>query len=191
MTPRSIYQLRIALKWAKPQIWRRFLIDPTMTLADLHDVVQVVMGWEDCHLHVFVKQKRRFSVPSPWDDEWTPPGMPRDLDAGEFRIGQLLTRAKDWIDYTYDFGDNWKHRITLQKILPRNPRQRLPACISGKRRCPPEDSGGVGGYYHMLSALQDPKDRDHAHISEWMGEDFDPDEFSVDAVNRRLRRMYG
>ena len=117
--------------------------------------------------------------------------MPRDLDARDFRIGQLLTREKDWIEYTYDFGDNWKHRITLQKILPQNPRQRLPVCISGKRRCPPEDSGGVGGYYHMLSVLQDPKDWDHAHISEWMGEDFDPDEFSVDAVNRRLRRMYG
>lgn len=191
MTPRSTYQLRIALKWTKPQVWRRFLVNPSMTLADLHDVVQVVMGWEDAHLHVFVKGKHRFSVPSPWDDDWTPAGMPRDLDARTYRIGQLLTREKDWIDYTYDFGDNWKHRITLQKILPRTPGQSLPLCISGKRRCPPEDSGGVGGYYYMLSVLQDPKDSDHAHISEWMGENIDPDEFSVDAVNRRLRRMFG
>lgn len=188
--PRRVtYQLRIVLLWTKPPIWRRVLVPPSMHLDTLHRLIQVVMGWEDCHLHMFRKGNQRYGVPSPWDDDFRMPGTPRDLDEREYRISQLLKREKDWITYMYDFGDSWEHKVTLQKILPYDPAVRLPACISGRRRCPPEDCGGVGGYYEMLEILEDPNARDHAHMKEWVGGHFDPEVFSPHAVDMIVGEM--
>ena len=130
-----------------------------MRLSRLHDALQVVMGWDDCHLHMFTKGQRRFMLPNPWMDDVSPYGTPRFLDERKYRIDQLLTREKDWIEYQYDFGDSWYHRITLQKILPRDPAVRLPVCISGKRCCPPEDCGGIWRFYETLAILADPTTR--------------------------------
>ncbi len=189
MPPRVTYQLRVDLRGTKPPIWRRILVSPSTTLDRLHDVIQVVMDWEDCHLHMFVKGRRHYGTPSPWDDDWRLPGMPRDLDERKYRVSQLLKREKDWITYRYDFGDSWEHRVTLQKILPHDPAVRLPACVGGKRRCPPEDSGGVWGYGEKLEILKDPDHWDHEHTKEWMGEGFDPEAFSVRAVDQVLGRI--
>ena len=189
MPPRVTYQLRIALRGTKPPIWRRVLVSPSMTLDVLHRLLQTVMGWEDCHLHMFVKGRRRFSVPSPWDDDFRMPGTPRDLDEREYGIGQVLTHENDWMTYKYDFGGSWHHRVTLQKILPYDPAVRLPACIGGKRRCPPEDCGGVWGYYENLEIMKDPEHPEHEHIKEWMGGRFDPDVFSARAVDMVLGQM--
>ncbi len=187
MPPKLVtYQLRVSLKGSRPTIWRRFRMSPIWTLADLHDVVQAVMGWEDCHLHVFRKGRQRFSLPIPGLDDWGEP----DLDSRKYRIGQLLRREKDWIDYTYDFGDCWRHRITLQKMLPLDRKARLPVCISGRRRCPPEDSGGLWGYYRNLRVMEDPEHYEYEDTWSWMGKDFDPDRFSVEDVNARLRGWF-
>ncbi len=187
--PRVTYQLRVVLKGTRPPIWRRILVSPSMKLDRLHHLLQAVMGWENYHLHVFIKGRQRYSIPNPWGHDFAPFGVPEDLDARKYRVGQLLKREKDWITYEYDFGDSWNHRVTLQKILPRDPSVRLPTCISGKRRCPPEDSGGVWGYYHKLDILKDPDAEEHEHIKEWMGEDFDPDAFSVKATEEMLRAL--
>ena len=186
MPPRVTYQLRIALRRTKPPIWRRVLVPPSMYLDTLHHLIQVVMGWEDRHLHMFRKGDRRYSKPGPWDNDWRESATSRHLDERKHRIGQLLKREKDWMTYMYDFGDSWEHKITLQKILPYDRTVRLPACTGGRRRCPPEDCGGVWGYYEMLEVLKDPNARDHEHMKEWIGEDFDPGEFSVQAVDEVL-----
>ena len=96
MPRRVTYQLRIVLRETKPPIWRRLLVPPSMHLDRLHTVIQVVMGWEDCHLHMFRKYRERYSIPSPWDDDWRAPGEPPDLDEREYRISQLFKREDDW-----------------------------------------------------------------------------------------------
>ena len=189
MPPRVTYQLRIALRRTKPPIWRRVLLPPSMHLDTLHHLIQAVMGWEDSHLHMFRKGDRRYSMPGPWDNDWRESATSRHLDAREHRISQLLKREKDWITYMYDFGDSWEHKITLQKILPYDRTVRLPACVGGRRRCPPEDCGGVWGYYEMLEILKDPNARDHDHMKEWIGEHFDPEVFSAQAVDMVLGKM--
>ena len=188
--PRNTYQLRVVLKGTKPPIWRRFLVSPSMRLSRLHDALQVVMGWDDCHLHMFVKGGQRFMLPNPWMDDMSLYGRPRFLDERKYRVDRLLTREKDWIEYQYDFGDSWYHRITLQKILPRDPAVRLPVCISGKRRCPPEDCGGIWRFYETLAILADPDHEEHDQIAEWMDPDFDPEAFGVEDVNEMLRGMF-
>ena len=179
------------MKGAKPPIWRRLLVSPSMRLSRLHDALQLVMGWDDSHLHMFVKGQRRYTLPNPWLDDVGPDGRPRFLDTRKHRIEQLLTREKDWIEYRYDFGDKWYHRITLQKILLRDPSVRLPVCLSGKRQCPPEDSGGVWRFRHMLTVLADPNHEEYEQVAEWIDPDFDPEAFSVEAVNKALRGMFG
>ena len=87
MPPRVTYQLRIALRHTKPPIWRRVLVPASMYLDTLHHLIQVVMGWEDRHLHMFRKDDRRYSRPGPWRNEFRMPGTPRDLDERKHRIG--------------------------------------------------------------------------------------------------------
>ena len=135
---------------------------------------------------MFRKGDRRYSKPGPWDNGLEGVGNVPASRREEHRIGQLLKREKDWMTYMYDFGDSWEHKVTLQKILPYDRTVRLPACTGGRRRCPPEDCGGVWGYYEMLEVLKDPNARDHERMKEWIGEGFDPGEFSVQAVDEVL-----
>ena len=88
--------------------------------------------------------------------------------------------------YAYDFGDSWEHSVVLEKLLPAEPDATYPVCTDGKLACPPEDCGGISGFYDLLEALDDPNHERHDELSDWIGEDFDPQAFSVDSVNRKL-----
>jgi hypothetical protein len=81
--------------------------------------------------------------------------------------------------YRYDFGDDWNHDVRLEKILPRKPDAIYPVCLAGSRACPPEDCGGTWGYEDMLQILEDPDHDEYEGTIEWLGEDFDPDEFNA------------
>lgn len=177
---RKIYQLKVSLKDAKPPIWRRFLIESSVALPRLHVALQIIMGWTDTHLHQFVAGNRCFGVPDP---EWDLSEM-RDEKKG--RLNQLLKKEKNSISYEYDFGDGWEHKITLEKIMPFDDDAVLPLCIKAKGACPPEDVGGIWGYYDFLEALDDPEHPKHEEFKEWVGGDFDPDAYDIDEINELL-----
>lgn len=179
-SPGKIYQLKVGLKGAKPPIWRRFVVDSRITLADLHDALQIVMGWTDSHLHEFIAGGCSYGVPDPeWDFE------DRE-DESQVRLDRVLVEVKDAMRYEYDFGDRWVHTVTLEKTLPPDPKAILPLCIKGKGACPVEDVGGLWGYYRFLEALNDPTHEEHEDFKEWIDGDFDPDAYDIDAVNALL-----
>ena len=91
--------------------------------------------------------------------------------------------------YEYDFGDNWQHTVLVEKILPEEKGKHYPNCSKGKRACAPEDVGGAWGYVDFLEALQDAKHPDHEDMLEWVGGEFDPEEFDIKYVNERLRQI--
>jgi hypothetical protein len=91
--------------------------------------------------------------------------------------------------YEYDFGDSWEHEVALEKILEKDPNLKTPVCLDGAMACPPEDCGGIRGYYDYLAALADPKHPEHEEIREWMGEKFDPAKFDLKKINRSLKRL--
>ena len=93
--------------------------------------------------------------------------------------------------YTYDFGDDWEHAITIEKTLPAAEGTTYPTCVAGKRACPPEDCGGPWGYQELLEIIADPAHPERAERLEWLGEDFDPEDFSLEAVNTRLAGRFG
>ena len=104
---------------------------------------------------------------------------------------QILTEAFSpgaCVAYTYDFGDNWEHRLTVSDVRQGEPGIAYPRFIDGERDCPPEDCGGIPGFYEMLEARADPTHPDHVEITEWLDE-YDPDELDVFPIQVALGRI--
>lgn len=176
----KVYQLKVTLKDIRPPIWRRVLV-PDVPLPTLHDILQIAMGWKDSHLHEFDFAGTHYSDPETAAElEWE--------EADGVSLGQLVQGEKFKFRYTYDFGDSWVHEVVVEKILDPEPGRAYPLCVAGKRSCPPEDVGGPWGYGDFAEAIVDPKHGEHARWSEWIG-GFDPEAFSVDEVNDKLRRF--
>jgi hypothetical protein len=176
-----IYQLNVALQESSALIWRRIQVPGDMTLPRLHRTLQIVMGWEDYHLHEFRINGKAYGEPDPEDHHFG-----REVaDERRVRLATVLSAAGSSFEYIYDFGDNWRHDILIEAILPVRPRKRYPVCMEGARSAPPEDVGGIGGYERYLEALFDPKHEDHRTMLEWRGR-FDPEYFPITSVNRKL-----
>ena len=176
---KNIYQIKISLIGAKPPIWRTVLVPSNLKLAAFHDVIQVAMGWTDSHLHQFIANNVFYGIP---DDDFE---LEME-DESKYKLSQLLKKEKESIIYEYDFGDSWEHKILLEKILPFDTKMALPVCIKGKRACPPEDCGGIWGYEELLKTISDPKHPDYENMLEWLGGEFDPEEFDLEEINGNL-----
>jgi hypothetical protein len=185
--PAEIYQLKVTLLGTSPPIWRRLLVQADLTLAQLHDVLQAAMGWEDCHLHEFSIGHRRFGLANPEDRLM---GMPSVENERKALLSSVLGRVGAKVIYTYDFGDSWEHGIVLEKRLPFDPNTTYPVCTDGQLACPPEDCGGIPGFYDLVEAMSDPNHERHEEMRDWIGDDFDPQAFSVDKVNRLLTPLH-
>lgn len=173
------YRLKVTLQGSKPPIWRRLEVAGSTTLARLHEIIQVSMGWTNSHLHQFEVGGESFSDPEfELDDARSERGT---------RLNQVASAPKDRFMYEYDFGDGWQHVILVEQIGPPAPGVGYPRCVTGKRACPPEDVGGIWGYAEFLDALRDPEHPEHETMVEWSGGDFDPEAFDVDAVNAALQ----
>jgi len=182
---RSVYQLKVTILHSRPRIWRRVQVESGVTLDRLHDALQVVMGWTNSHLHGFrlhqpgQRGARRRLLPIESADEKVT------------RLRDLLRRPKDWCVYDYDFGDSWEHEVLLEEALPHSSPARYPKVLAGRGACPPEDVGGLPGYYHFLKVIRDPKHPEHRDMMEWAGNDFDPVAFDAQEVNRAFHGGWG
>ena len=180
----TILPLRIELAGSDPLIWRRVLVPDTVTLGTVHNVIQAVFIWDNSHMHGFrtVGQGRRWLGGE-------------DDDSGEDEDDILLVdvigeRTKS-IDYVYDFGDSWEHRVKVERRRKADPGLSLPVCVEGANAAPPDDCGGVWGYSERVAALRDPKHPDHAEVRGWFGKKWDATAFDIDAANRRLKARVG
>jgi len=177
----SVYQLKVTLLDTKPPIWRRVLVDGSGTLDHLHEVIQAAFGWWNCHLHEFEVGRTRYGVPDP-DEDWGEP--PRD--ERRTRLDAIAGEGTSF-RYTYDFGDGWGHRIVVEKVLSASTGAVVPACVDGRRACPPEDCGGTWGYRQLLEILADPAHPEHDERREWLGRAFDPEAFDPGEFEDNLR----
>lgn len=178
----AVFQLRVTLVGSDPPIWRRLLVSSNRSLGTLHRVLQAVMGWSDSHMHRFelADEGRTFSDPrfqlENCDDE------------GRVKLRTLLDREGAAMRYLYDFGDSWQHEVELESILEPDGAA-LPRCTGGARACPPEDCGGLPGYFDFLTAIRDPSHPLHREAVHWWGRDFDAEVFDLLDANRALRRF--
>jgi len=187
------YVVHVTLDRVKPPIWRRLLVASDLNLSQLHMVLQTAMGWTLSHLHgfeVWSVQQHRFvdSGLLSWHDvEQDGRSGPCEADV---QLSQVLTKAGEKMLYLYDFGNNWAHRVRLEKTVNWVNGAPLARCLAGKRACPPEDCGGPSGFALFLrQAAQNHKGgTDAPEDSEWGWEfdQFDPEEFDMAQVNQNL-----
>ncbi len=174
----TLFQLKVALHGAKPPIWRRILVPDSTTLAQLHHIIQISMGWTDSHLHQFTIDKVVYSPKC--DDEQMFSHSTKD--EAQFTLQQLDKKLSPRFQYLYDYGDNWLHTITVEKTLVPDVGQAYPKVLTGRRSSPPEDIGGIPGYMDALASLQDPEDPNFIELLEWLGDDFDPARFGKQEI---------
>ena len=178
-TPMEVYVVKVTLLGTSPPVWRRILVPRDISLRNLHRTLQTVMGWTNSHLHQFVCRKARLSDPRSRVGSTV-------ADENRTKLGDLIGTVGARLLYEYDFGDGWQHELLLEEVLLGDETfQQM--CVAGKRCSPPEDCGGPQGFAELIQALQDPNHPSHDEACEWLG-DFVPESFSVDDVNRRLRR---
>ncbi|WP_458437717.1 plasmid pRiA4b ORF-3 family protein [Methylorubrum extorquens] len=186
-TPEQIARLRISLERIEPAIWRRVEVPLTATLKALHDVIQAAFLWQDYHLHVFEVGEERYGVPDPEWDSLRPIRSEKGV-----RLATLIERAVASFTYTYDFGDDWQHRIEVEAVEAGDPAVEYPRFVTGERRAPPEDVGGVPGYEEFVRAVTHPRHREHKAMLTWHGGPYDPEDIGeaeiVAALGKQARR---
>jgi hypothetical protein len=176
-----MYQLKVSLNGIRPPVWRRLLVPSSVRLPDLHDILQISMGWLDAHLHQFSCGSVCFGQPDP--------DFPDSVaDETGVRLETVLAAEGESLLYEYDFGDGWEHKVTLEKMLPYERGRGGVRCIGGRRSCPPEDVGGIYGYTEFLQAYADAAHPRHKEMRRWAGPDFDPNDFAVERINVLLHQ---
>lgn len=188
-----VYQLKVTLSESSPLVWRRILVPSIIKLDELHDVIQISMGWEDCHLFQFIGDGISYQLPDEedftWSDETT-------RNCQGVLLDSLLKKAGDELSYIYDFGDEWMHTVILEKILsPQEVQSQIPICVDGENECPPEDCGGIPGYAYMLQVAQDPSHDDYDDIRDILC--LEPDEdlgalkfIDLESINKTLKYIF-
>ncbi|MFE7060725.1 plasmid pRiA4b ORF-3 family protein [Sutcliffiella sp. NPDC057660] len=187
-------QLKVTLELRNHKVWRRIIVPTNITFSKLHEVLQAAFGWQNYHLHDFlifppssvqnvvalhqnkpvvhlVCTKEAFQYQGE-----IPMKMETGVKLSDYLPSQIL--------YNYDFGDDWTHKIEVEKVIE-NHDQNRPVCLAGQGSTPPEDVGGEPGYELFLQIIQDKKHPDHEYMMEW-GEDQGYEGFNLDEVNWRL-----
>lgn len=187
LTPQPIDRalvLRITLLYLTSSVWRDVIVRASTFLHEVHAVIQASMGWEDRHLYEFRQGDRTYVMP----DSERGPTCP---NAQEVRLSDLGMTRGDLIDYTYDFGDGWDHRIEVLSEQELSASQRYPECLGGDGTCPPEDCGGPPGFEELKAALEDPSREGATELLDWLGGSHRLEPFNVERANERLTRTFG
>jgi hypothetical protein len=176
-----VYQLKVTLMETDPPIWRRLRVPGDTTLAQLDRIIQAAMGWTNSHLHTFTAGGSLYALPSTeWEIEVK--------DERRTRLADVAREEGEAFIYEYDLGDAWRHQVLVEEVAA-GPGG-VPRCLGGERACPPEDCGGVDGYYDTLERLGDPTDEEHESTKTWIesmtGGPFDPEAFDLDAANAAI-----
>ena len=184
--PAKVYQLKVTLLETAPPIWRRLRVPGPTSLARLDRIIQIAMGWTNSHLHTFTAGGVMYADPSP---EWEI----RVRNERRTRLEGIAKEEGEAFIYEYDLGDSWRHQVLVEEVRVGSEATLDAVCLGGERACPPEDSGGVQGFYEKLECLNDPGHEEYEATKIWIesmtGGPFDPDAFDLDAVNRALRAI--
>jgi hypothetical protein len=160
--------VRIDLDHTDPKVWRRVAIPSNTRLDQVHQIIQHAMGWDDSHLYAIDAGEHTFIDPRSAEEH--------ELRADGERLVAIVHDPGDTVAYTYDFGDNWVHTLTLEEVRP-NGLVNTVTVLDGAGACPPEDCGGPFGYQQLLHALTDPTDPAHDDALDLLGPDFDPNHY--------------
>ena len=186
----QIAVLRIELSGTVPAVWRRVAVAAATDLETLHAIVQAAMGWRDNHLWEFIIDGKRYGIPEPEDRDSGRCVSPAEIA----RLTRFLAVGIDRFEYVYDMGDNWRHRIVIEGIEHAEAGAVYPDLRAGKRRCPPEDCGGVPGYYGFLEIIAAPDKGPGSRLKRrtlawYAGGVYDPENIGEEEIRAALARI--
>ncbi|MFT3902897.1 MAG: plasmid pRiA4b ORF-3 family protein [Niabella sp.] len=180
---------------SRPSIWRKIVVGESISFRRLHLVIQAAMGWQNTHPYEFSLS----DISSPWqitekctDSEDVKPFVKSSLwglekgkfDAAKIKVNQFFNTVRQKLVYIYDFDDNWWHIVELVEIRPDQLSRAF--CLDGRGTCPPESCNGVGGYYFMVDAINNPQHPGHRSMMRWIGlmetETWNLDRFGNDEI---------
>ena len=179
----SIIEIKVILQDIEPAVTRTLQVPADIRLDRLHLTLQAAMGWTNSHLYIFEADRMTWGIADPdFGGD--------DLPANKITLHEVIqdTGTKT-LNYVYDFGDNWQHRITFSKTTEPVPGNLYPRLTQVTGKCPPEDVGGIPGYYEFLDAMADPKHPEHNHIKNWYGDTFNPDQPQTDELKLEVLKL--
>lgn len=182
-TELTVHLLKVTLLDVSPPVWRLLRVPSAITLAVLHAILQVALGWEDRHLHEWTVGDAVFA--SDQEEDWGD-----DVSSESEAVLREVAPADSVLRYDYDLGDGWEHLVEVVAVEPYEAIEPPVAVLDGARAVPPEDAGGPIGYEHLLDALRDPADEEHEDLVAAYGDWFDPERFDRDVVNQRLESFW-
>ncbi len=178
----SIVELKIILEDIEPEVARTLQVPLDIRLDQLHLSVQAAMGWTNSHLYAFTAGGANWGLPDPDFGE--------DLPANKTTLGEVIEHAGvKVLDYIYDFGDGWEHTIKIGKFTDPVAGELYPRLTEAAGTCPPEDVGGVPGYYAFMEAIADPDHPEHDDLTDCYGESFDPVQPGTDDLKLEVLKL--
>lgn len=188
-TLNKTFKFRIELDGTSPKIWREFLVSSDTKFYRLHHIIQIVMGWENYHMYEFSMDSYRIGKHFEEDGFNGPNEI---IDSKTITIGDVLQAKGQQLEYLYDFGGYWQHVLTVEMIIP-DLAIPFPVCCAGTLGCPPEDVGGVSGFYDFLRIMEKPKHPEHKETKAWANSKlaptdgrYDSQKFPLEQVNYTL-----
>jgi hypothetical protein len=179
----KIARLRVEIDEVTPAVVRRVEVPLDIRLDDLHFVLQIAIGWQNCHpfeFRVDGAAEKRWGLLDKDDPESSP------LPAERATLADLLQHGQKSFCYDYVYGEDWTHTVELEAIAPADGDARYPRLVSAQNRCPPADIGGAMGYETYLHAIADPLHLNHEGMREWDDPDFDPHVVDEAAIRDNL-----
>jgi hypothetical protein len=177
----KIARIRLSLNDIRPENWRRVELPVTSSLKGLHDVIQAVIGWNDCHLHVFKIGERLYGIPDPDGNAYQ-----KVYSSKSVKLQAVIDKGMDQFDYAYDFGDDWHVTVVIEAIEDADPNAWYPRFVDGARHGPPEDCGGPPGYEGFVKAMSGKRTAEKRRLTEWFGGPFDPEDLDLRNVQDRM-----
>jgi len=179
----NIIKIKVTLEHIEPTVARTLQVPANIRLDRLHLTLQAAMGWTNSHLYMFEAGGATWGLPDPdFGGD--------DLPADKTTLAEVIEdTGAGTISYLYDFGDSWEHRIRIGKISDPVPGDLYPRLTEVSGRCPPEDVGGIPGYYEFLDAMADPKHPEHKHLKSWHGGPFDPNVPEADELRLEVLKL--
>ena len=158
----------------------------TTSLRGLHEVIQAVMLFDKYHLFDFTIEidglSRRYGIPDPH-------GLIKLSDAKNTKLGPLTDRGLKRFAYTYDFGDNWEHTLTIEGIGDADPGLDYPRLVDGARRASQEDVGSIPGFDEYVQAMAKPRHPERRRLIEWYGRVFDPEDIDLPTIKANIAKL--
>ena len=177
----GIARLKVEIEEVEPAVIRRVEVPLDLRLDQLNVVLQVAIGWQNCHPFEFRHGETVYGLVSREATE-------NPLPAEKSTLAELMKLGTTF-DYDYVFGDDWQHTLTIEAVAPAEPGVVYPRLLAAEGRCPPADIGGPSGYESYLRALSDPEHLHHEAMVEWDDPDFDPHQVDAAAIARNLANL--